>query len=164
MTIEPPTSAFGVQAQATATIQGGGVVVISVTNPGSAYTTVPNVTISGGGGSNATANAVLGSGLVTGITITEAGTGYTSAPTITISGGGGSNATAVAGLLTFKKGTVGIVLTNGGSGYTSPPNVTISGGGGNNAAAAALVNGGAPCGKPGALSKPRGICKDSLTS
>lgn len=142
VTIEPPTSAFGVQAQATATIQGGGVVVISVTNPGSAYTTVPNVTISGGGGSNATANAVLGSGLVTGITITEAGTGYTSAPTVTISGGGGSNATAVAGLLTFKKGTVGIVLTNGGSGYTSPPNVTISGGGGNNAAATALVNGG----------------------
>lgn len=142
VTIAPPTSAFGVQAQAQATIQNGNVVVISVTNPGSAYTSVPNVTISGGGGSNATANAVLGSGLVTAITITEAGTGYTAAPTVTITGGGGNNATAIAGLLTFKKGTVGIVLTNGGAGYTTPPNVTISGGGGTNAAATALVNGG----------------------
>jgi hypothetical protein len=142
VTIDAPTSAFGVRAEAQATIQNGNVVVISVTNPGSAYTTTPNVTISGGGGSNATANAVLGSGLVNAITIIEAGTGYTSAPTVTISGGGGNNATAVAGLLTFKKGTVGIVLTNGGSGYTSPPNVTISGGGGTNAAATALVNGG----------------------
>ena len=142
VTIDAPTSAFGVRAEAQATIQNGNVVVISVTNPGSAYTTTPNVTISGGGGSNATANAVLGSGLVNAITIIEAGTGYTSAPTVTISGGGGNNATAVAGLLTFKKGTVGIVLTNGGSGYTTPPNVTISGGGGTNAAATALVNGG----------------------
>ena len=142
VTIDPPSSQFGVQAQASATIQGANVVVISVTNPGSAYTTVPNVTITGGGGNGATATAKLGSGLVTAITITEAGSGYTSAPTVTISGGGGNNATAVAGLLTFRKGTVGIAVTNGGSGYATAPNVTISGGGGNNAAATAIVNGG----------------------
>ena len=146
VTFAPPASQFGVQAQGSASIQSGNVVVISVTNPGSGYTSAPAITITGGGGSSANAIAKLGSGIVTSISLTEAGSGYTSPPTVTISGGGGSDATAVAGFLSFAKGTVGLLVTAGGSGYTSPPTVNITGGGGANANAVAIVNGGAVTG------------------
>ena len=144
VTVDPPSSSFGVQAQVSASIQAGNVVVISVTNPGSGYTNVPAVTITGGGGSSANAIAKLGSGLVSAIAITEAGTGYTATPTVTISaptGANGVNATAVAGFLTFKTGAVGVLITAGGTGYTSAPNVTITGAG-TGANAVAVVNGG----------------------
>ncbi|MEJ5316407.1 MAG: hypothetical protein WHS63_05325 [Tenuifilum sp.] len=77
----------------------GIVSAITVTNPGS-HTTIPTITISGGGGTGATAVPVFsgipaaGNALpLLGIVITNAGTGYTSAPTVTISSGG---ATATA--------------------------------------------------------------------
>ena len=86
--------------------QGGFSQKISLTNPidkikifnkGSGYTSVPIVTITGGGGSGAVATAVLGSGSesdkVISITLNNAGTGYTTLPVATISGGGGAGAT-----------------------------------------------------------------------
>lgn len=69
---------------------------IAVTNGGSGYTTVPTVTITGGGGYGATAQATILSQAVTSINILNPGRGYTSNPTVTISGGGGSSATATA--------------------------------------------------------------------
>ena len=69
---------------------------IAVTAGGSAYSTVPTVSITGGGGYGATAQATISAGAVTGITILNPGRGYTSNPTVTISGGGGSSATATA--------------------------------------------------------------------
>ncbi len=74
---------------------------INVTNGGAGYTTVPTVTITGGGGIEATAVAVVSANRVTAINITTPGIKYTSAPTITITGGGGSGATAVAVLTTI---------------------------------------------------------------
>lgn len=74
---------------------------IGLTKAGSGYTSVPTVTISGGGATtNATARAVLSKGVLTGVYLTGAGLGYTSLPQITISGGGGSGATATATALT----------------------------------------------------------------
>lgn len=74
----------------------GIVSAITVTNPGS-HTTIPTITISGGGGTGATAVPVFsgipaaGNALpLLGIAITNAGSGYTSAPTVTISSGGAS--------------------------------------------------------------------------
>ena len=69
---------------------------ISLTDPGSGYTSVPDVVISDGGGSGATAQADLDleSGEVWQVRLTDPGSGYTSMPTVTISGGGGSGATA----------------------------------------------------------------------
>lgn len=78
---------------------------IKLRQPGSNYTSIPTVTISGGGARvNAKATATLSSvqsgnrtiQIVSGITITDPGEGYTSIPTVTISGGGGSGAEAVA--------------------------------------------------------------------
>lgn len=72
---------------------------IKVENGGLGYTSVPSVTISGGGAVvNATATAVLGIGAdsdkVVSITVDTGGMGYTSEPAVTISGGGGAGATA----------------------------------------------------------------------
>jgi hypothetical protein len=67
---------------------------IAVATGGTGYTSVPTVTITGGGGSGAMARAVLTAGVVTSIVITRKGEGYTSSPTVTITGGGGTGATA----------------------------------------------------------------------
>lgn len=125
----------------------GSVGFIGITNGGTGYTTTPSVVISAPsetGGIQAQAEAILTANVVTGIAITEAGSGYTAAPTVTISGGGGTNATAIAGITTFKTGTVTVLVTNGGTGYTNAANttVTISGGGGSNAAGTAILAGG----------------------
>jgi hypothetical protein len=78
----------GSGATATAVLSGTTVGSITVTNPGSGYTTAPTVTISGGGGSGATATAVLSGTTVGSITVTNPGSGYTTAPTVIIAGAG----------------------------------------------------------------------------
>jgi hypothetical protein len=82
----------GTPAVATASISGGAITGITVTNGGSGYTTVPTVNFYGGGsiangGTKAKATATISGGIVTGITINNGGTGYTSVPTVTVSGG-----------------------------------------------------------------------------
>jgi len=79
----------------------GEVLNINVTNSGSGYTSIPAVTISGGGGLGATAVAILGTasnaGKVIQVTITNPGSQYTSIPTVTISAPtSGVTATAIA--------------------------------------------------------------------
>jgi hypothetical protein len=125
----------------------GSVGSIAVIAGGSGYTAIPTVTISAPNNANgvqALAAATISGGAVTTITVSEAGTGYTVAPTVTLSGGGGTGANAVAGIVTFKKGTVSVLVTNGGSGYTNVSNtvVTIAGGGGANATAQPVLSGG----------------------
>lgn len=78
-------------------IHGENLSVITVTDGGSGYsaTNLPEITITGGGGSGATARATVSGGKITAITITDRGAFYTSAPTVTITGGGtGATATA----------------------------------------------------------------------
>ena len=76
---------------------------ISVSNPGTNFTSIPTITITGGSGSGATAKAVIGrlsSGEfgITEVVVTNSGTNYASRPTITVTGGGGSGAVLVANL------------------------------------------------------------------
>jgi len=111
-----------------------GVTVIDLLAQGTGYTTPPNVTISGGGGTGAQAQASVAGGQVTAITVINPGSGYTTVPTVTLSGGGGTGATAQA--------TIG----SGGINYTTPPTVTITGGGGTGAQAIATVAGGSVSG------------------
>ena len=124
----------------------GSVGAIYVTNGGTGYTSAPTVTISAPNDANgiqATAVATTTANVVTGISLTNAGSGYTVAPTISFSGVG-SNAAAIAGIVTFKTGTVSALVTNGGSGYTNAANtvVSITGGGGSNAVGTAVLSGG----------------------
>ena len=73
-------------AAAVASVVGGQVAGVTVTNGGSGYTGVPAVSFSGGGGSQAYAVADVEGGAVKSITVINSGSGYTSAPAVTISG------------------------------------------------------------------------------
>tara|TARA_B100000953_G_scaffold126827_1_gene104567 strand:+ start:651 stop:3845 length:3195 start_codon:yes stop_codon:yes gene_type:complete len=59
-TVNIAAPSTGVTATATATVSGGAVTAITITNPGNGYTSVPAITFSGGGGAGAVATAVLG--------------------------------------------------------------------------------------------------------
>lgn len=96
VTIGAPDDPAGIQAAATATIVGGFVTGITVTNGGSGYFTAPLVTIPGDG-AGAAAQAAL---TLTGITLTAPGSGYTLPPVVVITDTGtGSGAIAVASLV-----------------------------------------------------------------
>ena len=126
----------------------GGVGLIGITNPGSGYTTAPNVVISAPNQSNgiqatAVATITTGAGGVQSIQVTATGSGFTSVPTVTIGApnvSGGVQATAGA---TIQGGNVvAITVTQAGSGYTSIPSVSITGGGGSSATANATLSSG----------------------
>ena len=149
LVIDPNKGMFSWDGNNTVAI--GAVGVIAVTNPGSGYTTAPNVVISGpdqvgGVQANATAALVSGGSTVGSVSLVVGGTGYTNAAnlTVTLSGGGGTGATAIAGIETFATGTVTVNVIDGGAGYTNPANtvVSITGGGGTSAAGTAVISGG----------------------
>ena len=126
----------------------GGVGLIGITNPGSNYTTAPNVVISAPNQSNgiqatAVATITTGAGGVQSIQVIATGSGFTSVPTVTIGApnvSGGVQATAGA---TIQGGSVvAITVTQAGSGYTSIPSVSITGGGGSSATADATLSSG----------------------
>lgn len=73
-------------AEAGATVDGGAVSVVYITDGGSGYAddADPAVTFTGGGGTGAEAKATVTGGQVTQVTVTSGGTGYTSAPTVAI--------------------------------------------------------------------------------
>ena len=77
---------------------GKTVTSLTVVSQGSGYNSVPEVTISGGGGTGATATATLTGTAVTGLTLTNPGSGYSSTPTVTIAESPNpyANATATA--------------------------------------------------------------------
>ena len=117
----------GTGAAATANIQGGVVVSITVTNPGSGYTYAPTATISGTGTGATAGTPAIGGGQVSGVQITNPGSGYVTAPAAVISGSG-SGATAVAVL--SAQGVQSVSVVNGGTNFTSIPLVSFVGGGG----------------------------------
>jgi len=109
---------------------------ITVKTQGSGYTSVPTVSITGGGGSGATATASLG---VVKLTLGASGNNYTTTPTCTISAppAGGTQATCTVKLSGKKVGSIAIGVA--GAGYTSTPTVSITGGGGSGATATASL-------------------------
>ena len=119
-----------------------GLTSVQVENPGTGYTTVPTVTISGGGGSGATGVAQM----VLGAINTAGGIGtrgqFSTQPTVTVSAPdlpGGLRATAEA-IVDFRATTadgltnpnfgkvIGTRITNQGRGYTTAPTVLFSDG------------------------------------
>jgi filamentous hemagglutinin family protein len=112
---------------------------IQIVTPGSGYTTVSAIVLSGGGQTTA-GQAVVAlaagynpsarGGQITPIYISDNGTGYTSEPTVTLSGGGIAVAQATAiidtNLGSSTRGqVVGYQITDPGQGYTSAPSVII---------------------------------------
>jgi predicted phage tail protein len=84
-----------------------GLWTIPLTSGGSGYTSVPSVSISGGGGAGAKAYATISGGVVTAITVSNSGTGYTAAPSVSIVGGGGSGAVANTASVTYTSASTG---------------------------------------------------------
>lgn len=78
-----------------------GVFKVTVTSGGSGYTSPPNVSIAGGGGTGASAVAQMAGTAVEAILVTNAGTGYTSTPVVVVSAGGGAGASGSASVLTY---------------------------------------------------------------
>ncbi len=113
---------------------------IQITNAGSGYLGVPNVTLDAGSG--ASADAFLTGGSVTNIDIVTQGTRYAYPPLVVIgstTSGGGQGATGTAILQDGK--IIGVNITNGGTGYTGTPDVLFVDG--DNANAYATVTNGA---------------------
>ena len=72
-------------ATVTATVSGGVVTAITVTDGGAGYSQAPVVILAGGGGTGATATALLAGDAVSQINVMAGGNGYTSAPDVIIS-------------------------------------------------------------------------------
>jgi hypothetical protein len=129
----------GSTATATATLVNGGIRLITITNRGGGYTSIPTVGISSAplGGVTGIGSAVMIGGIVAcndnvnpaaksvqAVDIINAGSGYTVAPGIRFIGGGGSGAAATA---TIGNGIVGIVsITSSGSGYSTAPTIQFT--------------------------------------
>lgn len=77
---------------------------ITIVNPGSGYTSIPTITISGGGGTGATATASIFNGQIQAVNLTNSGEGYTAAPDVIVTGGGGSGA-ELTSKVAFASGT-----------------------------------------------------------
>src|SRR5665647_1298954 len=121
------TSGGGTGAAAVATVnpKGGGIDAITVTAPGTGYTSPPDVLIEAAGVTvtPAGATAAISLGVLTSIAVDEAGFGFT-APAVTLTGGNptlGLEATAVA-----SGGVDDVTLATPGSGYAIQPVVVFS--------------------------------------
>ncbi|MBR1201887.1 MULTISPECIES: filamentous haemagglutinin family protein [unclassified Bradyrhizobium] len=90
---------------------------VTIANPGTGYTSIPDVTISGGGGSGAQAAALLG---VVSFAVVSGGSGYSNGDLVTVSGtdNNGNPVTATGTAIVNANGAVtGIKLTSSGSGF-----------------------------------------------
>jgi hypothetical protein len=133
------TGGGGTGATATATVGANGrVTAITLTSPGTGYTSAPTVNLLSGG-TTATANSTLDANnqSVFSISVTAQGTGYTSAPTVVFTGGGGTGAAATAQVANGR--VVAVIVTATGTAYTAAPTVTFTGGGGAGATATASM-------------------------
>ena len=119
-TATPPAS-LGAGATATATLATtGGVLYAGSIVHGAGYATVPEVTLTGGGGFGATAHAVMDAGpgnTVDTVIIDTPGQGYTSTPTIVFTGGGGTTAAGATAVLGYRVATIS--MTAAGVNYTA---------------------------------------------
>ncbi|PYS42471.1 MAG: hypothetical protein DMG14_03850 [Acidobacteria bacterium] len=142
-------------------IRFGSVIAITVTNPGTNYTSVPTVTIdpapAGGINATATAHTTLTDAVVGAVNVTSQGSNYTSVPTVIIDPPGtGTQATAHVCVSSSECANPYIppgapvasvsVSSAGTTCYTSEPAVLFSGGGGSGTAAtASLASGSTSC-------------------
>jgi hypothetical protein len=130
-------------ATASATVEDGFVIAVTLTDGGCGYTSAPTVTITGGGGNGAQAEAVVSNREVIAIEVLDAGSGYTNAPLVVIASPPNSNSYAANAIATVvDRFMVAATVSDCGYGYTNTPLVLIMGGGGSGAAATAVVSNG----------------------
>ena len=130
--IDPPP-AGGNQAYAhVSSIAGGTITGITIDAPGFGYTSIPNVTISGGtpgaGYIAPTLTVNIANGVLHLINMLDHGLGYTEAPTVVIMG----DSTGTQAVANFANGMVqNITVTNFGTGGYTKATIILEGGGNN---------------------------------
>src|SRR5579863_5817046 len=141
--INDPTSSYSAWNGTIFVKQGGVSPVITVTNAGTGYTSVPTVSITGGSGTGATAVATIQTPSVNAVNVVNGGTGYSATPpTVVFSGGGGTGAAATAHA--DPQGLTSVTITNAGewdspdSGAAPILSASVSGGGGSGATLQAI--------------------------
>ena len=98
---------------------------INLVNPGSGYTTGPEMQFYGGGGTGLAVTSYMANGTIGIVTVTGGGSGYTTSPTITFTGL--STVSAAATAVVSTAGTISAIhITNAGAGYTTPPTISIA--------------------------------------
>jgi hypothetical protein len=68
------------------------IVGLDIISGGTSYTSLPTITITGGGGTGAVFTPVIFDGQLIDVDLVSRGSGYTSEPTVTVTGGGGTGA------------------------------------------------------------------------
>lgn len=102
---------------------------VTITIPGSGYTSEPTPAFSGGGGTGASGTATI-AGRVTGVTIPNGGTGYTAGSIVSLIGGGGTGATGTITTVNASGAITAVTITTGGTGYTAGSTVNLTVGAG----------------------------------
>ena len=98
---------------------------VNLVNPGSGYTTGPEMQFYGGGGVGLAVTAYMANGTIGIVTVTGGGSGYTTSPAITFTGL--STVSAAATAVVSTAGTISAIhITNAGAGYTTPPTIAIA--------------------------------------
>ena len=98
---------------------------VNLVNPGSGYTTGPEMQFYGGGGTGLAVTSYMANGTIGIVTVTGGGSGYTTAPSVTFTGL--STVSAAATAVVSSAGTISAIhITNAGAGYTTPPTISIA--------------------------------------
>ena len=117
----------------------GKITGVTITDPGTGYTTPPTVTFDSGSG--AVVTPTVGDGQVTFIKVLSGGSGYVSPPTVVFANAGSGGSGAVATAQISGGSVVGFTISNGGIGYQTAPTISFTGGGGSGAEAQASISG-----------------------
>lgn len=111
-------SATGTMAAGTATVSGGQVTGVTLTNSGTGYTgSAPLVLFAITAGTGAKANTTVSGGIITGATVSVNGNGYL-APSVVVVDTTGSGAILTCTVSAGGVSTINVV--NGGTNYTAP--------------------------------------------
>ena len=98
---------------------------VNLVNPGSGYTTGPEMQFYGGGGTGLAVTSYMANGTIGIVTVTGGGSGYTTSPAVTFTGL--STVSAAATAVVSTAGTISAIhITNSGAGYTTPPTIAIA--------------------------------------
>ena len=98
---------------------------INLVNPGSGYTTGPEMQFYGGGGTGLAVTSYMANGTIGIVTVTGGGSGYTTSTAVTFTGL--STVSAAATAVVSTAGTISAIhITNAGAGYTTPPTISIA--------------------------------------
>jgi len=126
VTVAPPAS--GITATGTAVISPNAIVSsVTMITRGFGYSQIPDVQLTGGGGTGATAIATIGAGNIANLFITNAGNNYTNAANIVIQN---QDSTSASANIVIEYKIAGLQLDTPGNypGYNANSNVQLVGG------------------------------------